>query len=181
MLSWKSGFMTFKQPHYFILVSLISLILAGCGGGSDRPSLAPASGIVTLNDEPVEGASLTFVPVAGGRPGSAITDAQGRYTIKTYQDAPGAIIGEHKVAVIKISGPGVYAIQGDAPAKPPASEGADDGSDSLSEIAVFDSAEAKEPEIIYDVPQKYMNANESGLLVTVPPEGSSELHLQLVK
>lgn len=173
--------MTFKQRLYFVLVPLI---LVGCGGGSDRPSLAPASGIVTLNGEPVEGASLTFIPVAGGRPGSAITDAQGRYTIKTYQDAPGAITGEHKVAVIKISGPGAYVIQGDAPAEAAATDepgsGEDDGSDGLSEIEVFDSTETKEPELIYDVPQRYMNADESGLLITVPPEGSSELNLSLI-
>ena len=176
--------MTFKQRPYFVLVPLISLILVGCGGGSDRPSLALASGIVTLNGEPVEGASLTFIPVAGGRPGSAITDAQGRYTIKTYQDAPGAIIGEHKVAVIKISGPGAYVIQGDAPAEAAATDepgsGEDDGSDGLSEIEVLDSAQTKEPELIYDVPQRYMNADESGLLITVPPEGSSELNLPLI-
>ena len=175
--------MTFKHPQSFVLVPLISLIVSGCGG-SDRPSLAPASGIVTLNGEPVEGASLTFIPVAGGRPGSAITDAQGRYTIKTYQDAPGAIIGEHKVAVIKISGPGAYVIQGDAPAEAAATDepgsGEDDGSDGLSEIEVLDSAQTKEPELIYDVPQRYMNADESGLLITVPPEGSSELNLPLI-
>lgn len=175
--------MTLKYPQYFVLVPLLTLILVGCGG-NDRPSIVPASGIVTLNGEPVDGASLTFVPTAGGRPGSAITDAQGRYTIKTYEDAPGAISGEHKVSVIKISGPGADVMQGDAPAAPPATEetgsGEDDGSDGLSEIEVFDSTETKESEIIYDVPQKYMNADESGLLITVPAEGSSELHLQLV-
>jgi len=57
---------------------------------------------------------------------------------------------------------------------------ADDGSDSRSEIEVVDSAEAKEPEIIYDVPQRYMNADESGLMITVPSEGSSELNVPLV-
>ena len=175
--------MSLKYPQYFILVPLLASILLGCGG-SDRPSIAPASGIVTLNGAPVDGASLTFVPTAGGRPGSAITDAQGRYTIKTYEDAPGAIVGEHKVTVTKISGPGADVMQGDAPAEPPVTEeigsGEDDGSDGLSEIEVFDSTQTKEPEIIYDVPQKYMNADESGLLITVPPEGSSELHLQLV-
>ena len=175
--------MTLKYPQYFVLVPLLILILVGCGG-SDRPSIAPASGIVTLNGEPVDGASLTFVPTAGGRPGSAITDAQGRYTIKTYEDVAGAIIGEHKVSVIKISGPGADVMQGDAPAEPPVTEeigsGEDDGSDGLPEIEVFDSTQTKEPEIIYDVPQKYMNADESGLLITVHPEGSSELHLQLV-
>jgi len=172
--------MTLKYPQYFVLVPLLTLILSGCAG-SDRPSMAPASGIVTLNGEPVDGASLTFIPTAGGRPGSAITDAQGRYTIKTYEDAPGAIIGEHKVSVIKISGPGADVMQGDAPAEPPETgSGEDDGSDGLSEIEIFDSGETKESEIIYDVPQKYMNADESGLLITVPPEGSSELHLQLI-
>lgn len=162
------------------LALLFPVLLVGCGG-SDRPSLAPASGVVRLDGEPVEGATVTFIPVGGGRPASGRTDSNGRYTIKTYHDAPGAIVGDHKVGVVKMSGPGLYAIQGDAPATAQSSSEEDDGSDSLSEIAVVDSGEAPEPEIVYDVPQQYMNANESGLVVTVPSEGSDKLDLQLTR
>lgn len=171
--------MTIKRLQYTVPFSMMLVLLLGCGGGSDRPQLAAASGIVRLNGEPVEGASVTFIPVGGGRPGSGRTDSTGRYTIKTYQDASGAIIGEHKVAVVKMSGPGLDVMQGDAPATAEAASGEDDGSDSLSEIEVVDSSEAKEPEINYDVPKNYMNADQSGLFITVPPEGSDKLHLEL--
>ncbi len=171
--------MTFRRRQLFFVFPTLSLLLTGCGD-SDRPGLAPASGIVRLDGEPVEGASVTFVPVTGGRPGSGTTDSAGRYSIKTYEDAPGGIVGEHKVSVTKMSGPGLYVMQGDAPAAAPAA-GEDDGSDSLSEIEVFDSTEVEEPQIVYDVPQKYMNPNDSGLVITVPAEGSDTLHLDLTK
>lgn len=173
--------MKFKRPIFTILLPLSLFMVAGCGG-SDRPTMAPASGIVKLDGEPVEGASVTYHPMAGGRPGSGVTDAQGRYTIKMFQDAPGATVGDHAVTVMKISGPGAYALAGDAPATAtPDAAGNDDGSDSLSEIAVVVEGETKEPEIVYDVPQRYMNPKESGLLITVPETGSDSLNLDLTR
>tara|TARA_R110002072_G_scaffold173600_1_gene328224 strand:- start:13508 stop:14029 length:522 start_codon:yes stop_codon:yes gene_type:complete len=173
--------MTCKRIVLNALFSLSLFMLAGCGG-SDRPALAPASGIVKLDGEPVEGASVTYHPVEGGRPGSGTTDAQGRYTIKTFQDAPGAAVGDHIVTVMKISGPGAFVIQGDAPATAPSSStGESDGSDSLSEIPLIDPSEPNQPEIIYDVPQRYMSPKESDLKVTVPETGSDSLHLDLAR
>ena len=173
--------MACKRQFLCALFPLSLFLLAGCGT-SDRPSLAPASGIVKLDGVPVEGASVTFHPTEGGRPGSGVTDAQGRYTITTFQDAPGAAVGDHNVTVMKISGPGAYVLTGDSPATTqPNGSGESDGSDSLSEIPVIDSSETKQPEIIYDVPQKYMNPKESELKITVPATGSDSLNLDLTK
>ena len=55
------------------------------------------------------------------------------------------------------------------------------GADGLSQIEVIDASETEELEVIYDVPQKYMNSNDSGLELTVPPEGSDTLNLDLTK
>jgi len=155
-------------------------MLAGCGGG-DRPALAPASGIVKLDGVPVEGATVTFLPAEVGRHGSGLTDAAARYEIKTYEDAAGAIVGDHKVAVMKISGPGASALQGDAP--PPSADvsGEDDGSDGLSQVGAPGTGNSEEPETTYDVPQKYINPDESGLTLTVPSEGSDGLNLDLTR
>ena len=122
---------------------------------------------------------MTFLPAEGGRPGSAVSDAQGRYTIKTYEDAAGAIVGSHKVSVVKISGAGAYAVQKDAPAES-SEQTVSDGSDSLSEILVTDSDSTTEPEIVYDIPERYMDPNRSGLMIIVPAGGSNELDLELV-
>ena len=153
------------------------LMLAGCGG-SDRPALAPASGIVKLDGVPVAGATVTYIPVESGRPGTGLTDAEGRYTIKTFEDAEGGIVGKHKVAVMKVSGPGADLLDGEGPAGPSGDESEeDDGSDGLSQLDAPGAPEA--PETVYDVPKKYINHNESGLLITVPSGGSDTLNLDL--
>lgn len=73
------------------------LALVGCGSGV---TLLPVSGTVTLDDKPVAGAAVLFQPAAGGPASSAVTDAEGRYTLETAS-RQGAVPGEHKVTVTK--------------------------------------------------------------------------------
>ncbi|MDY3554606.1 hypothetical protein R5W24_003732 [Gemmata sp. JC717] len=73
---------------------------AGCGGGGP----VSVSGAVTLDGQPVEGASVSFTPAAGdgGGVGGSYgkTDAQGRYALKTViGDRGGAVPGKHKVTI----------------------------------------------------------------------------------
>ena len=59
--------------------ALLAVTLAGCPtGGREVPDLVPVSGTVTLDGEPLAGASLMFGGVAYGD-----TDASGRYEL-TY-------------------------------------------------------------------------------------------------
>ncbi|MEZ6125876.1 MAG: carboxypeptidase-like regulatory domain-containing protein [Planctomycetaceae bacterium] len=157
----------------FVLFCTFLAASAGCSG-PDRPPIAAASGTVTLDGVPVEGATISFVPADGGRPGSGFTDAQGRYTITTFETNDGAKVGEHQVAVIKISGDGAF-MPGGADGSPQSDEM------SLSEIPAPDSESSgkKAPKIDYLVPQKYGSAVTSGLRVTVPEEGSDQLNLTL--
>lgn len=61
------------------LVTMVGcLFVAGCGQTGERTY--GVSGIVTLNNEPVSDAVVTFLPVAGGQPVVAKTDATGRFT-----------------------------------------------------------------------------------------------------
>jgi hypothetical protein len=157
----------------------VSLSLIGCSG--DRPETAQASGKVTLQGAPVIGASVMFQPVAGGRPGTGITDDNGVYQISSYGEPnDGVAVGEHKVTVIKIAGDGAFtpapAAGGSAAAAP-----AENPTDSLSNIAPpsEDGADAAAPKIKYLVPQKYQDPETSGLKVTVPSGGSDQLNLEL--
>ncbi len=78
--------------------------LTGCGGG---PKYAAVSGRVTLNNQPLEGVSVDFQPVAGAKdgdpgPGSTgKTDKDGRYTLRSQLDPSraGAVVGRHQVRV----------------------------------------------------------------------------------
>ena len=80
------------------LALLVSLL--GCSG-SKGPATAKVSGVVKYNGAPVEGATIVFSPVAGGRPGTAVSDSQGHYDLSTYGDKDGAVPGEYKVTVEK--------------------------------------------------------------------------------
>ena len=58
---------------------LLGLLLAGCGSEDE---LATVKGKVTLNGEPLEGATVQFQPTAeGGAPSSGQTDGKGRYEL----------------------------------------------------------------------------------------------------
>jgi hypothetical protein len=90
-----------------VRLTLLSLLLSllgalGCGG-SDRPATAPVSGVVLLDGNPVEGAAVMFMPVAGGRPAQGLTDAQGKFALTTFETNDGALLGDHKVSVTKMT------------------------------------------------------------------------------
>lgn len=77
----------------------------GCGGGRDSslPDLVPVSGTVTLDDKPLAGAMVTFVPVGAtrGRSCYGITGADGRYELMENEKNKGAPVGEFAVLVNK--------------------------------------------------------------------------------
>jgi hypothetical protein len=78
--------------------------LTGCGGG---PQFAAVSGRVTLNDQPLEGFTVDFQPMAKSKdadagPGSTgKTDKDGRFTLRSQLDSSraGAVVGKHQVRV----------------------------------------------------------------------------------
>ena len=76
-------------------------VLAGCGLPRDYPTLGHVAGVVTLDGEPVEGASVSFFPDTG-RSSSARTDAQGRYELIFVNNVRGAALGSHTVSINKI-------------------------------------------------------------------------------
>lgn len=150
------------------LLLLLLAVAAGCSGSSDRPKLARASGIVTLDGEPVEGAIVNFLPVAGGRLATGTTDATGRYTLTTFDKDDGAAVGEHYVGVVKMGGEGMQQV---AQAEVPA------GEEGL--LPDLSAPGVKQPEIEYLVPEKYGNPKESQLKATVPAGGADDLNISL--
>jgi hypothetical protein len=80
------------------VAGLLLVVLAGCGDSLD---LLPASGTVTYNGQPVDGADVIFTP-DNGQPGTGKTDASGKYTISTM-GKPGATRGMNKVTIQKTS------------------------------------------------------------------------------
>src|SRR5687768_11933602 len=79
----------------------VVLATAGCTRG-DGLKRVPVEGVVTANDVPVGGASVSFMPLQGtlGEGGIGTTDASGRYTLTGSREGDeGVVPGKYKVRV----------------------------------------------------------------------------------
>lgn len=95
--------------HKKVLNVLACLALAssllGCGDGLKHFPTAAVSGQVLCEGQPVPYAQVYFEPLAqgdsavSGKPGFAIADEAGKFTIGTYEADDGAVIGKHRVRV----------------------------------------------------------------------------------
>lgn len=80
---------------FFCMLLLISM---GCGGGPDRSSTAPVSGVVTFDGAPLASGTITF-ETTGSRPASGIIKEGAILNVMTYEPDDGAPIGTHKVSI----------------------------------------------------------------------------------
>jgi len=95
-----------KYVNFAILAVLI-LVSPGCKGKPDPYKVYTVSGVVTLDGEPIEGTSVTFIPVNAGTEAmsaSSITDAKGQYNLTTSGcKKPGAKEGNYNVIFSKVT------------------------------------------------------------------------------
>jgi len=81
--------------------TLAIILLVGCGSVADRLPTAAVSGTVTLDGDPLENGNVTFVPQDGsGRPATGMIQSDGSFVLGTYDDDDGAVLGQHRVAVV---------------------------------------------------------------------------------
>jgi hypothetical protein len=133
--------------------------LAGCGGSgaakSDHPPVVKASGLVTHNGKPLDGAIVVFQPAQqGGTAASATTDKEGRFSLNAFPPDEGAVPGSYKVGIMKVDTSGT-------PQNPEGSDG---------------SVAVKQKSLI---PTKYNNPVLSGLTAEIPPDGTDKLSFAL--
>ncbi len=95
---------------------LASLTLAGlstwsgCGKSGSEYNVAPVTGTITFNGEPVKGGSISLRPITQvegkdgvtGRPASGTVGDDGTFTLSTYGNEDGAVIGKHKVSYLPV-------------------------------------------------------------------------------
>jgi hypothetical protein len=83
------------------LLAVGALSLAGCGG-TGGAATAKVTGKVTHNGEPVKGGTLTFGPInpteEGVASGVANVQQDGTFTVSTYGEGDGAVLGKHRVS-----------------------------------------------------------------------------------
>jgi hypothetical protein len=70
-----------------------------CGCGRSGPETLSVTGTVTLDDKPITGASVMFIPQFEGQPAVGVTDDEGKFTLTTGGSTEGALVGKHQVTV----------------------------------------------------------------------------------
>ncbi len=77
-------------------VMLLVCTASGCGDG--RPRRVPVSGQVVIDGQPLTTGAVRFYP-SDGRPATGEIDANGRFSLFTYEPGDGCPPGTHRVAV----------------------------------------------------------------------------------
>ncbi len=69
---------------------------------SDRMPTAPVQVTVRYNGKPVDGAMVTFIPLGDKpTPANGLTNSEGIAKLFTYEAGDGAVLGTHKVQIVK--------------------------------------------------------------------------------
>lgn len=141
--------------------------IAGCGSSDSwtksLPDTIEASGYVTLNTVPVEGASVVFAPVDGKYAATGVTNSSGYFELKAFPSKSGAVPGSYKVGVMQT-------VQFDDSGK-----AFDPGEDSEHHDAATASVGWKNA-----LPERYKSPETSGLTASIPEEGTSEIKIELL-
>lgn len=93
-----------RIPSVWFPILAVSALFCGCGGSSSSVDLVPVSGVVMLDGQPLEGATVRFEPISAeeGRSSSGTTNAQGQYELQYTRDKMGAVPGQHAVRFSKL-------------------------------------------------------------------------------
>ena len=91
-------------PVAFLTAAGLLLTSVGCGGGAaeDRPTVYSVTGKLTVGGQPLQGVTVTLVPVAGGPSGLGKTASDGSFIIVTPNAGEGAVPGTHKVILSSV-------------------------------------------------------------------------------
>ena len=158
--------------------------MAGCSG-DDAPQLAPVSGIVLYNGQPVNGAVVEFVQPGAPLRSIGVTDDSGAFKITSMSPGDGAIVGMNKVTVIKRTK--VNHPAADSSPTVPLDSIADPNErrlasmkNSVAEKTAASEAvreQSKKPSDL--LPPKFAKTETSGLEFDVQPNGPNEFQIVL--
>ncbi|MEQ8847725.1 hypothetical protein [Botrimarina sp.] len=123
--------------------------IVGCESG---PEIAPVSGRVLLDGEPLPFGFVRFHPVSG-QPAQGEIGSDGGFTMSTVSPGDGAPVGRHRVSVL--------CFEGHDPARRNSSPGA--------EVSLGRPL----------LPIAYTRSGMSGLEIEVPPEGLQDHVIEL--
>jgi hypothetical protein len=159
------------MPGYSYRWVLLVLPLLLLGLGCNSKGLVKVSGKVTLDDKPLEGAEVNFIPASGGAPASGYTGSDGTFTLTTYRTGDGAKPGEYKVTVSKKED----ASTGNVPSTADP-QSMTDAMRNFQAKSAQQQAQRQTPKLT--LPAEYSDALKTKLKCTVPADGPVEFNLR---
>jgi hypothetical protein len=154
------------RPSLAAFVSLpLIAALAGCGG---REATYPVSGVVRFEDgAPVPYGMVEFRAKGAGRIARGQLDPSGRFTLGTFANGDGAIVGTHQVIVVQHILP-------DQRLEPAAHDAPPHDNEDAEEHADHAESHQDQPRL---VAPKHASYTTSGLTAKVRSEGANEVTL----
>lgn len=141
--------------------------LTGCFQGDDGlPKTVPAKGKVLVDGTPIEGAVVVLMQDSGSNFARGITDKSGFFSLDTYETKKGAVPGSYQATVSKTV----------------TVENATKLSQSMMEeakAAMGGDASKINVSWVNDLPNKYANPGTSGLSVSIPDTGKTDITFEL--
>lgn len=149
--------------YKFILFVVGLSAVVGCGGRKWPPTYK-TTGVVTLDGEPVEGATVSFYPKDGQQPSNGVTNSAGSYEMTSFNENDGAMAGSFNVAIVRFSQPKVELTPEGTPWDPSMETGA---------VGPNDADEYG------DLPRKYSNPEESGFSISIEKNDENVANFEL--
>jgi len=155
----------FSAPLTLVLAAIM---VGGCSPGTQRPPTYRVTGTVTMKGQPLEGATVAFVPAEGASHEAAtgITDAAGKFKLSTFLAGDGAQEGEYRIKVSK------------SDVKKPTKEEQDKYISMEEEQKIQFGDEKPTPPAKNKLPKKYASEATSGFTYAVK-KGANTVELKL--
>lgn len=157
--------LSFHPRFVCFSAAICLLIFSGCGTG-DRVDVYPTKGVVLFNGEPMMGGgAISFVPLDAqqGKAAGGTIDAEGKFSMTTYDPDDGSMEGKFRVIVIQST------------------------AEEMESVGDSDAAGAEDTEVGFTVPPakripfRYADASNSPLTVEIRPIELNEVKLELSK
>lgn len=135
--------------------------ILGCSGSQAEnpnwPKRYKTTGTVTYQGKAIEGAEVTFTNTQANSTGTGKTDSSGRFTLTTYLQNDGVVVGTQLVSIRRV----------DVIDKTP------------KDVDVSAGGKALPPEITWIIPEKFSNPTQSGLTASVIESGPNDFKFEL--
>lgn len=157
-----------ENMKYGVLILSILFFLSGCNTDDGLPKTVPAKGIVLVDGQPIEGAVVVLMQDSGSNFARGITDKSGNFSLDTFETKRGAIPGDYKVTISKT----VTVESRTKMSKAMEQEALEAAGGDASQINAS---------WVNDLPNKYASPGTSGLNVTIPAAGKTDIKFELTR